>query len=92
VPPECHIDSEWAKHVVPTLVYWLGCQCQKNPWHLTLELVLGVLRTTCQELYLVQVVKKIPLDSIEDEPFVVVSIFLWILRYSHAFVADYPVV
>jgi hypothetical protein len=73
VPPECHVDDEWAKHV-PTLIYWLGCQ--KNPWYPAPELVLGALRTTCQEIYPVEVVEKLPLDSIEDGPFVLVSIFL----------------
>jgi hypothetical protein len=72
------------------MIYWLSCQ--KNPWYPAPELVLGALRTICQELYPVKVVKKIPLDSIEDEPFALVSIFLWILRYSHAFVADYAAV
>ena len=76
LPPECHIDNMWTKQVIPTLIYWLGRQ--KTPWYPTPNLVLEALRTTCQELYIPKVVEKVPLDRKEDEPFVLVSVFLWI--------------
>ena len=80
LPPECHIDDMWTKQVIPMLIYWLGHQ--KSPWYPTPNLVLEVLRTTCHELYLPEVIEKVPLDRKEDEPFVLVSIdiFLWILN------------
>ena len=64
----------WTKRVIPTLIYWLGHQT--SPWYPAPDLVLEALRTTCQELYVPKVVEKIPLDRKEDEPYVLVSIFL----------------
>ena len=75
LPSECHIADVWTKQVIPTLIYWLGCQ--NSPWYPAPDLVLEALRTTCQELYVPEVVDKIPLDRKEDEPFVLVSVFLW---------------
>lgn len=77
LPPECHIDDMWTKQVIPTLIYWLGRQ--KTPWYPAPNLVLEALRTTCQELYVPEVVEKVPLDRKEDEPFVLVSVLLLIL-------------
>jgi len=78
LPPECHIGDTWTKQVVPTLVYWLGRQ--KSPWYLAPNLVLEALRTICQELYIPELVEMVPLARKEDEPFVLVSVqlFLWI--------------
>jgi hypothetical protein len=56
------------------LIYWLGCQ--KSPWYPIPDLVLEVLRTTCQELYIPDVVDIIPLKRKEDEPYILVGIFL----------------
>jgi len=80
LPCECHIDDMWTKQVIPMLIYWLGCQ--KSPWYPIPNLVLEVLRTTCQEVYISEVVEKIPLDRKEDEPFVlvIIDVFLWILN------------
>ena len=78
LPSECHVADMWTKQVVPTLIYWLGRQ--KSPWYPAPDLVLDALRTTCQELYLPEVVDKIPLERKEDEPFVLVSVFLLMLR------------
>jgi hypothetical protein len=75
LPSKCHTANIWIKQVIPMLIYWLGCQ--NSPWYPTPDLVLEVLRTTCQELYIPEVVDKIPLDQKEDEPFVLVSVFLW---------------
>jgi hypothetical protein len=75
LPPECHIGDVWTKQVIPTLIYWLGRQA--SPWYPIPDLVLEALRTTCQELYIPEVVDKIPLDRKEDEPYVLVSVFLW---------------
>ena len=75
LPSECHIADMWTKQVIPTLIYWLGRQ--DSPWYPAPNLVLEALRTTCQELYIPEVVEKIPLDRKEDEPFILVSISLW---------------
>ena len=79
LPHECHIDDMWTKQVIPTLIYWLGRQ--KSPWYPAPNLVLEALRTTCQEVYIPEVIEKIPLDRKEDEPFVlvIIDVFLWIL-------------
>jgi len=71
LPSECHIGDVWAKQVIPTLIYWLGCQV--SPWYPAPDLVLEALRTTCQELYIPEVVDKIPLDRKEGEPYVLVT-------------------
>ena len=72
LPPECHIDDMWTKQVIPMLIYWLGHQ--KSLWYPTPSLVLEALKTTCQEVYIPEVVEKIPLDRKEDELFVLVII------------------
>ena len=74
LPSECHTGDMWTKQVIPTLIYWLGHQT--SPWYPAPDLVLEAPRTTCQELYVPEVVKKIPLDRKEDEPYILVSIFL----------------
>jgi len=74
LPSECHTGDVWTKQVIPTLIYWLGHQT--SPWYPAPDLVLEALRTMCQELYIPKVVEKIPLDRKEDEPYVLVSIFL----------------
>jgi hypothetical protein len=56
------------------LIYWLGCQ--KSPQYPTSDLVLEALRTTCQELYIPDVIDMIPLERKEDEPYILVGIFL----------------
>jgi hypothetical protein len=75
LPSECHIGDVWTKQVIPTLIYWLGRQA--SPWYPASDLVLEALRTICHELYIPEVVDKIPLDRKEDEPYVLVTVVLW---------------
>src|SRR5260221_6700855 len=73
LPSECHTGDVWTKQVIPTLIYWLGCQA--SPWYPAPDLILETLRTTIQQIYIPVIVKKIHLEIKKNETYIIVSDF-----------------
>ena len=72
LPSKCHNGDVWAKQVIPTLIYWLGCQL--FPWSPPPEQLLKAIKITCEEVYTEDIIDQIPLTSTRDEPAALVSV------------------